>query len=221
MSSLPNFASIPFRAPRGAEAVAIPVIASLNGSSRAGWIDYAQLIEQAGAAAGRIAALTKAPTAVYASPLERTRETAAPIARALGLRVRTAPGLLEVDVGDLAQRMHAGVGASRAMDGRALAGHGEKRAFKRLLDRKAVLLPLPADERRAVIFEDELKARHSGCLRAGQTRGKARIRPSGHVLPQAGEGVGRQNRLSWAAASLASRAGFWKRSVRSAREVSR
>jgi probable phosphoglycerate mutase len=55
---------------------------------------------QAEAAASRIAALTKAPTAVYASPLERTRETAAPIARALGLRVRTAAGLVEADVGD-------------------------------------------------------------------------------------------------------------------------
>ena len=33
------------------EAVAIPIIASLNGSSRAGWIEYATLIEQAGAAA--------------------------------------------------------------------------------------------------------------------------------------------------------------------------
>ncbi|MGO8825590.1 MAG: histidine phosphatase family protein [Acidimicrobiales bacterium] len=54
---------------------------------------------QAGAAAERIAALTKAPSAVYASPLERTRETATPIAKALGLRVRTAPGLVEVDVG--------------------------------------------------------------------------------------------------------------------------
>jgi len=54
---------------------------------------------QAAAAAERIAALGKVPTAVYASPLERTRETAAPIARALGLRVRTAPGLVEVDVG--------------------------------------------------------------------------------------------------------------------------
>ena len=37
---------------------------------------------------------------MYASPLERTRETAAPIARALGLRVRTAAGLVEADVGD-------------------------------------------------------------------------------------------------------------------------
>ena len=54
---------------------------------------------QAAAAAQRIAALSKAPTAVYASPLERTRETAAPIARALGLRVRNAPDLIEVDVG--------------------------------------------------------------------------------------------------------------------------
>ena len=37
--------------------------------------------------------------AIYASPMERTRETAAPIARALGLRVRTAPGLNECDFG--------------------------------------------------------------------------------------------------------------------------
>ena len=59
---------------------------------------------QAEAAAGRIAALTKTPGAVYASPLERTRETAAPIARALGLRVRTSPGLLEADVGDWTEK---------------------------------------------------------------------------------------------------------------------
>ncbi len=38
--------------------------------------------------------------AVYASPLERTRETAAPIAKALGLRVRTQRGLLECDFGE-------------------------------------------------------------------------------------------------------------------------
>ena len=38
--------------------------------------------------------------AVYASPLERTRQTAAPIARALGLRVRSEAGLLECDFGD-------------------------------------------------------------------------------------------------------------------------
>lgn len=59
---------------------------------------------QAAAVAERIAALPKPPTAVYASPLERTRETAAPIARALGLRVRTAPGLIELDVGDWTEK---------------------------------------------------------------------------------------------------------------------
>ena len=36
---------------RASEAVAIPVIASLNGCSRAGWIDHARLLEEAGAAA--------------------------------------------------------------------------------------------------------------------------------------------------------------------------
>jgi dihydroorotate dehydrogenase (fumarate) len=36
---------------RAKEAVAIPVIASLNGSSLAGWIDHARLIQQAGASA--------------------------------------------------------------------------------------------------------------------------------------------------------------------------
>jgi probable phosphomutase (TIGR03848 family) len=54
---------------------------------------------QAERVATRIAAMKHRPVAVYASPLERTRETAAPIARALGLRVRTEHGLVEVDVG--------------------------------------------------------------------------------------------------------------------------
>jgi probable phosphoglycerate mutase len=56
--------------------------------------------EQATAVAARIASVPRPPTAVYASPLERAMETAAPIARALHLRVRTAPGLLECDFGD-------------------------------------------------------------------------------------------------------------------------
>ncbi len=55
---------------------------------------------QAEAAAQRIAALAKAPVAVYASPLERAMETAKPIARLLGLRVRVERGLLECDFGD-------------------------------------------------------------------------------------------------------------------------
>lgn len=54
---------------------------------------------QADAAAARIGALKKV-AAVYASPLERTRETAKPIARAVGQRVRIERGLLECDFGD-------------------------------------------------------------------------------------------------------------------------
>ena len=56
--------------------------------------------QQAAAVAGRIGALKTKPTAVYASPLERTKETAAPIAKELGTRVRAERGLLECDFGD-------------------------------------------------------------------------------------------------------------------------
>ena len=38
--------------------------------------------------------------AVYCSPLERTRETAEPIAKALGLKVRVERGLVECDFGE-------------------------------------------------------------------------------------------------------------------------
>jgi len=53
---------------------------------------------QAAAVAHRIAALGTV-AAVYASPLERTRQTAAPIARATANRVRTNRSLLECDFG--------------------------------------------------------------------------------------------------------------------------
>src|SRR5438309_1379888 len=54
---------------------------------------------QAHAVAERLAVLPKIE-AVYASPLERTRETAGPIAKSHKLRVRTDRGLLEVDIGE-------------------------------------------------------------------------------------------------------------------------
>jgi probable phosphomutase (TIGR03848 family) len=56
--------------------------------------------EQAAAVAERIGPFGDKVAAVYASPLERTRETAAPIGKALGRRVRTNRGLLECDFGD-------------------------------------------------------------------------------------------------------------------------
>ena len=53
---------------------------------------------QASAVAERLARLPKID-AVYASPLERTRETAKPIAEGRGLKVRIERGLLEADIG--------------------------------------------------------------------------------------------------------------------------
>ena len=55
--------------------------------------------QQAQRAAERIAEL-KTVDAIYASPLERARETAAPIAAARGLKVQIDKGLLECDFGD-------------------------------------------------------------------------------------------------------------------------
>jgi probable phosphomutase (TIGR03848 family) len=55
--------------------------------------------EQAEQAAIRIAELPRVD-AVYASPLERARETAAPIGRATKQRVRVDRGLLEADFGE-------------------------------------------------------------------------------------------------------------------------
>lgn len=54
---------------------------------------------QAQAAADAIGAM-KQIDAIYSSPLERAKETAAPIAAARGLKVHTDRGLLELDIGE-------------------------------------------------------------------------------------------------------------------------
>ena len=56
-------------------------------------------LAQAEHVAERLGELSKKPIALYVSPLERTRETAAPIARALRLRAHAERGLLECDFG--------------------------------------------------------------------------------------------------------------------------
>ncbi len=55
--------------------------------------------DQAQRVAERLATLPKVD-ALYCSPLERTKETAAPIGAALGLRPKVERGLLECDFGD-------------------------------------------------------------------------------------------------------------------------
>jgi probable phosphomutase (TIGR03848 family) len=67
---------------------------------------------QAQEVAERLAVLPIA--AVYSSPLERCRETARPIAEQAGLRVRTAPGLVEVDAGRWTGRRLSALRRTRA-----------------------------------------------------------------------------------------------------------
>lgn len=56
-------------------------------------------VSQADAVAERLGTVERID-AVYASPLERTRETARPIAKARGLKVRADRGLIECDFGE-------------------------------------------------------------------------------------------------------------------------
>ena len=70
------------------------------------------------------------------------------------------PILGKIDMRDLTQRMHAGIGASGAEHGDALAGKSRDRFRQYALHRDAVVLRLPADKRRAVIFDGELVAGH-------------------------------------------------------------
>ncbi len=56
-------------------------------------------VAQAEHVAERLRELPRKPAALYVSPLERTRETAAPIARSLRLRPHVERGLLECDFG--------------------------------------------------------------------------------------------------------------------------
>ena len=71
-----------------------------------------------------------------------------------------APDAREVDMSDLPQRMHAGVGAAGAMHDAARAVDGENRLLQPLLHRHAIGLPLPADKRPAVIFDRQGVAGH-------------------------------------------------------------
>ena len=60
----------------------------------------------------------------------------------------------------LSSRMNTGVGAAGAMHRRSLAAEAEDRALYRVLHGWAVLLPLPAHERPAVVLDDQAPAGH-------------------------------------------------------------
>ena len=66
----------------------------------------------------------------------------------------------EIDMRDLTQRMHAGIGAPGALHVHLLAAERRDRRGERPLHRRTVCLYLPADERSAVILDQEFVARH-------------------------------------------------------------
>ncbi len=87
--------------------------------------------------------------AIYASPLERTRETAQPLADARGLTVQTEPRFIEVDFGGWTNRRFADLatdagwqyynafrGATRPPDGEGLVAV-QARTMEALLDLQA------------------------------------------------------------------------------------
>ena len=67
---------------------------------RAGGLHLSETGQAQAKAVGERLAGVKKIAAIYASPLERTRETAAAISAAVGVKVTTDKGLLEVDIGD-------------------------------------------------------------------------------------------------------------------------
>lgn len=74
---------------------------SMVGKRLAGRLPDIHLNDRGKQQAEQIAqALSRAPVkAIYSSPLERAVETAGPLARALGLPIQYAPGLIELDFG--------------------------------------------------------------------------------------------------------------------------
>ena len=72
------------------------------------------------------------------------------------------PRLGEIEVTDLTERVHAGVGAPGAVDAHLLPAERLDRGRQHALHGGTVVLDLPADERPAVIFDGELVTGHGG-----------------------------------------------------------
>src|SRR4051794_2660012 len=66
----------------------------------------------------------------------------------------------KIEMRHLSQCMDARIGAARALHHHLLAAERLDRRHDGALHRQVFLLQLPADERRAVVFDDDLVARH-------------------------------------------------------------
>jgi hypothetical protein len=68
--------------------------------------------------------------------------------------------LCHIDMGGHCQRMDAGIGTPCGVQRDQLPGHSEQRLLQRFLNRRPVILPLPAQERAAVKFDGKAPAGH-------------------------------------------------------------
>ena len=116
--------------------------------------------------------------AIEIVPLDRGEARVEAVRRPLGLedrnRMRTQmrvqgvahrvflPLLGEIEMTDLPERMHAGVGAPGAVHAHLLPAERLDRGCQHALHGGAVVLDLPADERPAVILDGELVTGHDG-----------------------------------------------------------
>src|SRR3546814_5691278 len=83
------------------------------------------------------------------------------------------------------------IGPSRCVDHRLLASDSLERLLDRLLDRRAVRLPLPAHERATVIFDGEAVARHATGVPGGRAQPRSSACGSIGALPCRWTRVGR------------------------------
>lgn len=87
-------------------------------------------------------------------------------------------------MGDLAERMNAGVGTARPLNESPFAGHRMECRGDRRLDRWTVVLDLPADKRCSVIFDCDGVAGHGlQTRRAPAAKGKPRRKVSRSMAP--------------------------------------
>ncbi len=73
-------------------------------------------------------------------------------------------GLGKLDMRNLPERVHAGIGAPGALHVNPLATECRHGRRQDALDRRTIILHLPADESGSVIFDQQFVARHFGRL---------------------------------------------------------
>ena len=143
--------------------------------------------EQAAELARTLEAEAEAPSAIYSSDLRRARETAAIVAEALRLPVRTDPRLREIDVGewsglavdDIEARFPAGFARWRNREG---PGWDTGESYDDLGRRVVAALTAIAAEHQG---ERVLVVTHGGAIRSidARVRGVSEIEARRHTSP--------------------------------------